>query len=317
MSTFQGFSAPNQHTQTPNEFFDIMFDKKTKFGEVKLLGFLIRNTFGWHRAGNSLQFSFTELMTATGMAKETTNNSIKSCVEKGYIQRKEIDGQMFYRLNIADFQDYPWNMAFDWKKANNIPSKTKSVRKSNQFENRTGTKIEPKAVRKSNHDQFENRTDEIAEDVEPQGVQEPPKKLLKKTKEISSNSISNNRDLIDSKLKEKYADKPFDEIKMDMLNDVLEGKAVVDTDKQYQSLLTYRLKNYKAKQKQESKPRKQTSYRKKAPTRTEYTPDWYEDADTYYANLDKPKEQKPSISPEEAARKRAESLAMLAAIDGK
>jgi hypothetical protein len=282
-----------------------MFDKKTKFGEVKLLGFLIRNTFGWHRAGNSLQFSFTELMKATGMAKETTNNSIKSCVEKGYIQRQEFDGQMFYRLNIADFQDYPWNMAFDWKKANNIPSKPRAVRKSDQFENRTGTKIEPEPVRKSNQEQFENRTDENAGAVEPQGVQEPPKKLLKKTKEISSNSISNNRDLIDSKLKAKYEDKPFDEIKMAMLDDVLEGKAVIDTDKQYQSLLTYRLKNYKAK-KPEAAPRKQTAPRTRKATRTELLPDWY----------DKPYVE-PELTDEQIAenkRKKAEIDAMLAAL---
>jgi hypothetical protein len=64
--------------------------------------------------------------------------------------------------------------------------------------------------------------------------------------------------------------------------------------------------------KKKAKPKQQ-----KRSGRTEQTPDWYEDADTYYANVGKPKEQKPSVSPEEAARRRAETLAMLAEIDGK
>lgn len=154
---FKGFTAPNQHTQVPNEFFEIMYAKDTKFGEVKLLGFMIRNTFGWHRAGNSLQFSFTELMRATNMSKDTTNNSIKSCLAKGYIQRKEIDGQMYYRLNVAEYADYPWDLSFDWKKVNP---------QLKQSENQTGPKIRPTAVRKSDQDQSENQTGKNAQSIE-------------------------------------------------------------------------------------------------------------------------------------------------------
>lgn len=173
---FKGFTAPNQHTQVPNEFFDIMYDKETKFGEVKLLGFMIRNTFGWHRAGNSLQFSFTELMKATNMARETTNNSIKSCLKKGYIQRQEIDGQMYYRLNVAEYADYPWDLSFDWKKVN---------KQLKEFENRTSSKIEPEVVRKSNQDQFENRTDKNEQSFETEEDSPSLKKCLNKSfKEI-------------------------------------------------------------------------------------------------------------------------------------
>jgi hypothetical protein len=179
--SFKGFSAPNQHTQTPNEFFEIMFDKKTKFGEVKLLGFLIRNTFGWHRAGNSLQFSFSDLQRETGMSRDTTNTSIKSCLEKGYIQKNEIDGKMYYRLNILDFQDYPWDVSFDWRKVSTKTSpKIEPVRKSNQSENQTSPKIVPEVVRKSDQYQSENRTTSNAESLEPQEVEPSLNKGLNK-----------------------------------------------------------------------------------------------------------------------------------------
>lgn len=69
----------------------------------------------------------------------------------------------------------------------------------------------------------------------------------KETKEKLINkkfSSSSHRDFIDDKLREKYNDVPFDEVKTDMLNDAI----IVDTDKQYKALLEYRLKHWKPKQ---------------------------------------------------------------------
>jgi len=69
----------------------------------------------------------------------------------------------------------------------------------------------------------------------------------KETKEKLINkkfSSSSQRDFIDDKLREKYNDVPFDEVKNDMLNDAI----IVDTDKQYKALLEYRLKHWKPKQ---------------------------------------------------------------------
>ncbi|MGG0309553.1 replication protein [Priestia megaterium] len=59
-------------------------------------------------------------------------------------------------------------------------------------------------------------------------------------KKISSSS----RDFIDERLREKYNNVPFDEVKSELLNDTV----IVDTDKQYNSLLEYRLKHWKPKQ---------------------------------------------------------------------
>lgn len=70
---------------------------------------------------------------------------------------------------------------------------------------------------------------------------------------------------IDSELKAKYSDAPFEFVKENLLND---DSAIIITPNQYRALLEYRLKNYRAK----------SSYRK--PTRTNYNtteklPDWY------------------------------------------
>jgi hypothetical protein len=70
----------------------------------------------------------------------------------------------------------------------------------------------------------------------------PKTKTIKiKTKnKISSSSDSKNS--IDSKLKEKYPIVPFTEVKAQMLSD---ETLTIKTDKQYKSMLEYRLKNWK------------------------------------------------------------------------
>ncbi|EGI2115070.1 replication protein [Listeria monocytogenes] len=72
----------------------------------------------------------------------------------------------------------------------------------------------------------------------PINKKETNEKLI--NKKISSSPL----DFIDDKLREKYNNVPFDEVKNEMLNDTV----VVDTDKQYKSLLEYRLKHWKPKQ---------------------------------------------------------------------
>jgi len=81
----------------------------------------------------------------------------------------------------------------------------------------------------------------------------------------NNKSSSSSRDSIDSELKLKYPNAPFDEVKESLLND---STAVINTDKQYKSMLEYRLKNWAP------KPPKQQTKRKK-PIRTEKLPDWY------------------------------------------
>ncbi|MEH6982963.1 hypothetical protein [Priestia megaterium] len=87
----------------------------------------------------------------------------------------------------------------------------------------------------------------------------------KNKKEKTKNKISsNNREIIDKELSEKYPDRPFEEIKKEILND---DTLIITTDKQYSSLMNYRLKNWK--------PLKKRSYVKnKSIIRKELVPDW-------------------------------------------
>lgn len=188
---FEGFSAPSSHTQTPNEFFDeILLSKGITIAEVKIVGFMIRNTFGWNRQGNSLKFTFTEIMKAVCLAREATNNGLKKCLDKGYIQRKEVNGELCYRLNIKDYEDYPWNLMFEWKKVN------KNLKKW-RFENRTNdvsSEIEPVAVRKSNQKQFGNRTDFEAKSLDTTKLEDSLNTVLNTSLNTLSSSSKNYSD---------------------------------------------------------------------------------------------------------------------------
>lgn len=101
-------------------------------------------------------------------------------------------------------------------------------------------------------------------------------KELDKTKNKTSSSSSASRNSIDNELKEKYPSAPFEEVKEQLLND---DTAVITTDKQYKSMLEYRLKNWKPSTAATPKPKQPIQ---KKPIRTEYLPDWFKDADEYY-----------------------------------
>lgn len=90
-----------------------------------------------------------------------------------------------------------------------------------------------------------------------------------KKNDIKSNNIkTTSRSLddisegfIDKELKSKFATLPFDEIKFEILSD---STIVIKTEKQYRSILEYRLENWS--------PKKQ----KKTNGKTEIIPDWFE-----------------------------------------
>ncbi|WDM33698.1 helix-turn-helix domain-containing protein [Priestia megaterium] len=89
---------------------------------------------------------------------------------------------------------------------------------------------------------------------------------LKDKNKITKNKISSSdtRKIIDKELSEKYPDRPFEEIKNDILND---DTLIIRTPAQYKSVLKYRLSNWK--------PSKKNSYIKNKPIiRKEIVPDW-------------------------------------------
>ena len=202
---FKGFKSPN-YTQTPNEFYDdILLSKDITLAEIKILGFMIRYTYGWQRAGNSLQFSFSELQKACNLGREAVNNGLKKLLSKNYIQRKEINGHMKYRLHIKEISDYPWALEFNWKQVYKIDEEdVATIEKKEEFENRTqitSSKIEPKSVRKSNQDQFENRTDKSIQLLELQEEGMPVNKNINKEIKEEEELYNNEPKIIQSKLK--------------------------------------------------------------------------------------------------------------------
>jgi hypothetical protein len=80
---------------------------------------------------------------------------------------------------------------------------------------------------------------------------------------ISSFSISSiSSSSIDSKLKEEFPNTPFEEIKEALLKD---KKVIIETEKQYEAMLRYRLGKWKPK-----------ATRKSKPIRKEVLPDWFD-----------------------------------------
>lgn len=187
---FEGFSTPN-YVQVPHEFFDIIMetdveksakDRGITKGEIKLLAFMIRYTFGWQKSGFSLKFSYSDIQEHLNMQRQQVNDAIKRCLEKEYIERKEIDGEFFYRLKLKD-NDVPWELPFDWKQ-----KAPKKESQDDQYDNHTSVEN-----RYDNHtsNQYDNHTDfgvkiipdEIAATSENTGFFTPLKKMKESMKE--------------------------------------------------------------------------------------------------------------------------------------
>lgn len=118
-----------------------------------------------------------------------------------------------------------------------------------------------------------------------------------KTTFISSSS----QDSIDSELREQFPDKPFDLVKEILLAD---PKAIIETDAQYRSMLTYRLKHYiPSKNRPRNKPGKQN------PIRTEILQDWHDEFEKEKKLADDKKKIDSDKTPEEKQKEIADILA--------
>ena len=106
---FGGFRAP-QYTQTPNEFFDVLAPKLTE-AELRVLIYIIRRTFGFHRDADAISVSQMVsgissvdgeiLDSGTGMSKSAVWRGTKGLVEKGVLQVARLqnpDGE--YETNV-------------------------------------------------------------------------------------------------------------------------------------------------------------------------------------------------------------------------
>lgn len=242
MSTFTGFSTPN-YVQVPHEFFDIILetdveksskDRGISKGEIKLLAFMIRYTFGWQKAGFSLRFTFSDIQKHTNMQRQQVNDAIKKCLENEYIERAEIEGEMYYRLKMDD-DDLSWETSFDWKK------RAPKTEKEQQYDNHTNEN--KKSSRYDNHTeekkkQYDNHTDtgviiipeEKGQALDTSSSNSSLKKRLKKNdlkkiddddfKESTIYKTAIKAGMTEAKAKQAYKALAGKEIAADILNDV-------------------------------------------------------------------------------------------------
>jgi hypothetical protein len=77
-----GFLSPN-HTQTPNELFDIYLSQMGE-AELKVTLVIIRKTLGYHKKRDPI--SFTQLQKETGLTRQSAWDGVQAAIERGLVE---------------------------------------------------------------------------------------------------------------------------------------------------------------------------------------------------------------------------------------
>lgn len=72
-----------KYTRTPNVFFDEILAKAT-INEVRIIGYLIRNTLGYNRDSKWIGVTRSDLI-KSGVSNSRLTDALKACEEKGWI----------------------------------------------------------------------------------------------------------------------------------------------------------------------------------------------------------------------------------------
>lgn len=97
-----GFNSPN-YTQAPNIFFDEMMAQMGE-AELRVALVIMRETFGWHRAGKVMSLSY--LQKATGMSRQGVKNGIDAGIDRGIFWRNASGDSFEYGLVVNEV-DHP------------------------------------------------------------------------------------------------------------------------------------------------------------------------------------------------------------------
>lgn len=89
-----GFASPN-HTQTPNDLFDVLLAEIDSLAELKITLAVIRKTLGYHKKKDPI--SFTQLQKVTGLKSQAVQSGIEKAIARGTI---EIVGKGARGVNI-------------------------------------------------------------------------------------------------------------------------------------------------------------------------------------------------------------------------
>ena len=92
------YKIPN-HTQTPNELFDIHM-RDMDMAELKVTLAICRKTFGWHKRRDKI--SLSQLEELTGMSRTSVIKGVQKGIGRGTIERFASDDGFEYGLVTED-----------------------------------------------------------------------------------------------------------------------------------------------------------------------------------------------------------------------
>ncbi len=92
-----GFQSPN-HTQTPNDFFEMISDMTDV--ELRVTLATIRNTLGYHK--KRFRLSLSKMQKMTGLSKQGVLNGAELAEKRGTIKREQDGGVTIWVVNTVD-----------------------------------------------------------------------------------------------------------------------------------------------------------------------------------------------------------------------
>jgi phage replication O-like protein O len=92
------YKLPN-HTQTPNELFDVHM-RDMDMAELKVVLGICRKTFGWHKTRDKI--SLSQLEEITGMSRTSCIKGTQDAIGRGIVERFACDDGFEYGLVVED-----------------------------------------------------------------------------------------------------------------------------------------------------------------------------------------------------------------------
>ncbi|ARF70751.1 hypothetical protein B7C51_25095 (plasmid) [Paenibacillus larvae subsp. pulvifaciens] len=108
------FSLNNGFTKMPNRFQDMIINNELNSVQIRFLTFMVKYTIGWNKEGYCLKLTYTNMQKYLGFTRHQFSKVITWGIEQNLIQRKEINGDYYYRLNGPKSND--WGRIFHWEK---------------------------------------------------------------------------------------------------------------------------------------------------------------------------------------------------------
>lgn len=97
------FNSPN-YTQTPNELFDSLL-KNMGYAELKIVLAVIRITFGYHREGEEVKATLSQMQRMTGLSRPAVLAGAQKAEDSGLIEKRFSEtGELLWMVKLL-YQD--------------------------------------------------------------------------------------------------------------------------------------------------------------------------------------------------------------------